>query len=50
MNMDAVIDWSNIERLLLKHYSIGKSDEGADAYPPLMLFKALLLQKRFRPA
>ena len=25
-----------------------KSKEGADAYPPLMLLKALLLQKWFR--
>ena len=48
MNMNAVINWSKIEKLLLKHYKIGKSSEGADAYPPLMLFKALLLQKWFR--
>lgn len=48
MNMNAVIDWSKIERLLLKHYKVGRSNEGADAYPPLMLFKALLLQKWFR--
>jgi len=33
MNMNAVIDWSKIEKLLLKHYIIGKSSEGADAYP-----------------
>ena len=48
MNMNAVIDWSKIEKLLLKHYKIGSSSEGADAYSPLMLFKALLLQKWFR--
>lgn len=27
---------------------VGTSTEGADAYPPLMLFKCLLLQKWFR--
>ncbi len=48
MNMNSVIDWSIIEKLLLNYYKIGKSSEGADAYPPLMLFKALLLQKWFR--
>jgi hypothetical protein len=36
MNMNPVIDWSKIEKLLLKHYKIGKRTEGADAYPPLM--------------
>jgi len=48
MHMNKVIDWSKIERLLLEYYNTGKSNEGADAYPPLMLFKALLLQKWFR--
>ena len=48
MNLNAIIDWAKIENLLLKHYKIGKSAEGADAYQPLMLFKALLLQKWFR--
>jgi len=46
--MNKLIDWSRIENILLKHYTIGKSDEGADAYPPLMLFKCMLLQKWFR--
>jgi hypothetical protein len=27
---------------------VGTSEEGARAYPPLMLFKCLLLQKWFR--
>ncbi len=48
MNMNSLIDWSKIEKLLLKHYKIGKSNEGADAYSPIVLFKALLLQKWFR--
>jgi len=46
--MNKVIDWSKIESNLMKHYKIGISNEGADAYPPLMLFKCLLLQKWFR--
>jgi len=39
--MNKVIDWSKIESNLMKHYKIGISNEGADAYPPLMLFKCL---------
>jgi len=46
--MNKVIDWSKIESNLMKHYKIGISNEGADAYPSLMLFKCLLLQKWFR--
>ena len=43
-----VIDWTKIEAVLMAHYKVGTSDEGADAYPPLLLFKCLLLQKWFR--
>ena len=32
-----VINWDNIEALLYEYYEVGKSKEGADAYPPLML-------------
>jgi len=46
--MNKVIDWSRIEKILKKYYKIGFSTEGADAYPPLMLFRCLLLQKWFR--
>ena len=37
-----------MEALLLEHYETGTSSEGADAYPALMLLKALLLQNWFR--
>lgn len=47
-NINAVVDWSQIEELLIKYYGIGKSKEGADAYSPLLLLKCLLLQKWFR--
>jgi transposase, IS5 family len=42
------INLSHVESILLSHYTVGTSDEGARAYPPLMLFKCLLLQKWFR--
>jgi hypothetical protein len=43
--LDKVIDWPRMETILMTHYDVGFSNEGADAYPPLMLFKCLLLQK-----
>jgi len=46
--LSATINWARIEAILLSHYTIGTSEEGARAYPPLMLFKCLLLQKWFR--
>ena len=45
--LDKAIDWSRIDAILMNHYTIGTSDEGADAYPPLLLFKGMLLQKWF---
>ncbi len=32
---------------MLEHYEVGTSKEGANAYPPLMLLKSMLLQKWF---
>lgn len=46
--LEKAIDWSRIESILMSHYTVGTSNQGADAYPPLMLFKCLLLQKWFR--
>ena len=48
MSIEKVVKWRDVEALLLEHYETGASKEGADAYPPLMLLKALLLQKWFR--
>ena len=45
--IDASIDWSRVESILMFHYTVGTSGEGADAYPPLLLFKSMLLQKWF---
>lgn len=46
--LNDTIDWSRVENILLSHYQVGTSGEGADAYPPLILFKCMLLQKWFR--
>ncbi|MFH0958677.1 MAG: IS5 family transposase [Pseudomonadota bacterium] len=46
--INQVINWSQVEEILLLHYTVGSRREGADAYPPLMLLKGLLLQKWYR--
>jgi len=43
--INKVVKWRNIEAALLEHYEIGTSKEGADAFPPLLLMKCMLLQK-----
>lgn len=45
--INRVIDWTKVEERLMDYYEVGRQEEGADAYPPLMLLKALLLQKWF---
>ena len=47
MDIAKSIDWHSIESVLMGHYQVGTSREGAEAYPPLLLFKCLLLQKWF---
>ena len=42
MDIAKSIDWDSIESVLMSHYQVG-----AEAYPPLLLFKCLLLQKWF---
>lgn len=37
--MDKAVDWPRVEEILMNHYTVGTSGEGADAYPPLLLFK-----------
>jgi IS5 family transposase len=46
--INKVVSWNNIEALLLEYYDTGKTIEGADAYPPILLLKCMLLQKWFR--
>ena len=45
--IDKAINWSRVESILMSHYVVGTSSEGADAYTPLLLFKCLMLQKWF---
>jgi transposase, IS5 family len=45
--LDKAIEWSRVDAILMNHYTVGTSGEGADAYPPLLLFKCMLLQKWF---
>lgn len=40
-----LIDWSKVEAYLKTFYSKGKSTEGRKSYPPLVLFKMLLLEQ-----
>jgi len=42
------IDWEPIEKALIENYEPGRNELGPSPYPPLMLFKCLLLQKWFR--
>ena len=46
--INKVVNWKNIEAVLREYYGTSTSKDGADAYPPLMLLKCLLLQKWFR--
>ena len=46
-DISSSIDWDRINSVLMNHYRVGTSREGADAYPPILLFKCLLLQKWF---
>ena len=46
--INKIIDWKKVEERLMDYYTVGRQEEGADAYPPLVLLKGLLLQKWFR--
>ena len=46
--LNKAINWSRVEEILMNHYTVGTANEGADAYPPLLLFICLMLQKWFR--
>ena len=45
--VDSYIDWEPLERVVTSNYPVGQSEYGNRAYPPLMLLKAILLQKWF---
>ena len=44
-DVDRLIDWKPIESLLKKHYKKKAAADGRPAYPPLPLFKMLLIQR-----
>lgn len=46
--INAIVDWSRIENLLMRRYPVGKSHEGNEAWPPLILMKGLLLSQWFK--
>jgi IS5 family transposase len=43
--INSIIDWKNIEKVLKKKYTKKASADGRPAYPPLPMFKLLLLQR-----
>jgi len=46
--LNSSIDWSRGKTILLSHYTVGTSGEGANAWTLLLLFKCLMIQKWFR--
>ena len=42
--IEKVINWKRIEKILEKYYNKGTSVTGRKSYPPLLLFKIVLLQ------
>ena len=46
--LNKTIDWERVDQILMSHYTVGTSGEGAGAWPPLLLFKCMMLQKWFR--
>jgi len=45
--IDSHVDWDPIEAFITERYTVGQSTYGNKAYPPLMLLKAVFLQKWF---
>ena len=47
IEVNETICWEPLEKLVTDKYPVGQSDYGNKAYPPLMLLKALFIQKWF---
>jgi IS5 family transposase len=45
--IDKIINWTSIEKIVTENYPVGQSEYGNKAYPPLLLLKASLIQKWF---
>lgn len=48
LDINGAIDWSRVENLFFSFYTVETRSQGADAYPPLLLLKCMLLQKWFK--
>ena len=46
--VNQIIDWKPITRLLERYYDKGKSQTGRKAYPPLVILKMCLLQTWYK--
>lgn len=46
-NINKIVDWNKIEKIVKKHYDKGVSVDGRPAYSGLLLFKITLLQQWF---
>ena len=42
--IDKLVDWERVEKILEKYYHKGQSASGRESYPALLLFKMVLLQ------
>ncbi|MDO9530501.1 MAG: hypothetical protein Q7J27_15275 [Syntrophales bacterium] len=49
-HISAIVNWSRIDNLRMENYPVGKSADGSEAYPPLILMKCLLIQQWFNPS
>ena len=45
--INATVDWSRIESLFMRKYPVGKSFEGNNAYPSLLLLKCFLIAVQY---
>jgi IS5 family transposase len=45
--INKIINWEPVEKIVTENYPVGQSELGNKAYPPLMLLKAILIQKWF---
>ena len=47
-NINKLVDWNKLEKIIVKHYNKGLSVDGRPAYTGILLFKITLLQMWFK--
>ena len=47
-NINKIVDWNKLEKIILKYYNKGTSVDGRPAYSGILLFKITLLQHWFK--